>query len=231
MATHRDSTVVTVETTKSRPALTCDVTEQDHVALTRLVILVPNQGINTYALSRRVKALATPCQLRVLFLGLGGYAGVDTSAHYRLATLGSMTRDQGVGVDVHVEPDDNWVRAVHRILQPGDAVICMAEQMITLRTCGRRALSQVIEYLLDVPVYVLTGMYVAERARGPQISARMSLVLQTLSHVAMLALVMSVLWALVRIDLATTGILRTGLLCVLGLVEVGLIGAWSAMVH
>jgi hypothetical protein len=199
--------------------------------LIRLIILVPNKGIDICALARRLRALATPCQINVLLLGLSGRTGhKGVSTRLRLVALWAMTRDDHVQVDYRVEQDDNWVRAIHHVLQPGDAVICMAEQMIDMGACGCRPLSQVIEDLLDVPVYVLPGMYARERASRPRTDAQSARMVRLLSKVAILVLVIAVFWAQVQIDLVTTGILRTGLLCASSLAEVGLIGVWSALI-
>ena len=207
---------------------------QDALALTRLIVLVPSRGINHNAMAHRIWSLASPCQINVLFLSLSNKAGAeeedDTRIH--LATLASMTRDENVQVETRIEVDDNWVSAVRKVWQPGDAVICAAEQSVKLCGAGWQPLSGVLEHLLDIPVYVVPGLLLASRTRSHEPVERKDKPARLLSSLMVPILIVAGFFFLqVRINSVTTGLVHTALLCTSAVVEVGLIGMWGLMSH
>ncbi|HEY3291137.1 MAG TPA: hypothetical protein VGK87_13495 [Anaerolineae bacterium] len=217
--------VESIEYTQPRTAVQSG---SDQLQINRLIVLVPRNSVNISALARRVWSLAEPCAIPVLYLAISDDGSeLDGDARLRMVTLASMTRDDKVAVDYHLEPDHNWVRAVHTVWQPGDAVICLSEHKINLKFHGHAALSQVLESVLAVPVYVLPGLFLRNRAAEREAFMRTDRAARLLSRFLFPVLIMAgFLLTQLHISLNTAGTLRTLLLSFSGLVEIGVVGVF-----
>lgn len=187
----------------------------------RLIVLVPDQGADGNQLARQVWTLAAPCQLQVLFLcAPESDAYQESTVYLRLITLASQIRNDQVQVDTCIEPELNWVQAVLRHWEPGDIVICCAEQTYKTSTHGKQPLWQILEHTLGVPVFVLEGMYACE-ASAPQRGWGFARWL--------VAAILIVIFFFIetRIDSVTAGLARTLTLVAFAIAEVGLLAAWS----
>lgn len=212
----------------------CDLTalsrsHRDQLSIERLVILVPARGTNMSALARRVWALAEPCSIPVLYVGLAGHeTAAEGNLRLRMITLASMTRDEKVQVESHFEPGNNWIQAIHKVWKPGDVIICLAEHEVHVQYRGNHMLSEVIEAILDIPVYVVPGVMVRQRDRRREVDQKMSRLADVVSRLALPLLFIGALFVLqVRISFGEPGIMRTLLLSITGLAEVGVLGIWS----
>jgi hypothetical protein len=188
----------------------------------RLIVLVPDQGADGISLAQRVWALAAPCELQVLFLCAPEAAAFQESTIYlRLITLASQIRSDQVQVETCIEPALNWMQAVAHHWQPGDIVICCAEQKMNTVSHGRQPLSQVLEQILGVPVFVLEGMYAKEEANAPQ---HLGGIARWLIPVIIIGIFFFVE---TRVDSLTAGLAHTLILATIAVAEVGLLAAWS----
>jgi hypothetical protein len=192
----------------------------------RLIVLVPDQGADGNELARQVWTLAAPCELSVLFVCVPGTDGNrESAARLRMATMASLIRDERVEVSTQVISRTSWVNAVRRLWQPGDMVLCCAEQMVQTFASGRRRLCQVLEFALDVPVFVLTGLY----TEPPHLKASGDGIPSRILYWASLAAIMAIFFFVeVQIDQQMAGLARTALMLLAGLVELGVIVVWSA---
>jgi hypothetical protein len=231
MITRRDGLDFTGESSEIAGAKRHQV-QRDSITVDRLIVLIPNRGINYSALAKRILALAKPCQIKVLLIGLSApRATEEAEIRMRLTTLTSMMCDVDVHTDTCIEPGDDWVRAVHKFWQPGDAVICLAEQVIKLNNGVGNPLYEVIEYLLGVPVYVVAGMFVPQRIHRHQTAIPAGKAVLRLDNLLLITVILGLFLLQVRINLTTVGIVRNGLLCASSLAEVGLMSAWSGFSH
>jgi len=188
----------------------------------RLIVLVPDQGADGNSLAQQVWTLAAPCQLQVFFLCAPESDAFQESAIYlRLITLASQIRSEQVQVDTCIEPNLNWMEAVWRHWQPGDIVLCCAEQTYKTATHGRQPLYQVLENALGVPVFVLEGVYAREAAGDAQHSWTIARWLVPLILIAVFFFVEA------RIDSVTAGLTHTLVLVAFAIAEIGLLAAWS----
>jgi hypothetical protein len=206
---------------------------RDRVIVNRLIVLVPERGIEGNELARRIWALAAPCELKVVFLcALGadtdGSSEREPAMRLRLATLASLIRDERVDVSWQVMTGWGWVQAVRDAWQPGDLVLCYAEHRIPTQWWGRQPLGQILASVLDLPVYVLTGM---DEAAGqtpvrhsPTASFRSTLVYWA----GVVTLLAGFFLAQVQIDQLAAGFAHTVLFVMAALMELGLIVLWTA---
>ncbi len=194
--------------------------------VSRLVVLVPDHDTYGIELARRVWALAEPCELGVLFLCVPGTGATQESATLlRLITLASQVRSEKIQVDTCIERNVSWSAAVSRHWQPGDLVLCCAEQTVQTRGRGMQPLWQVLEFALGTPVFVLTGLY------GDQITQPARATANPLGSYARwlipLLMIGIFFFAQAQLDGLTTGLTHTLALVTLALVELTLLTLWA----
>ena len=187
----------------------------------RLVVLVPAVDVDESELATRIWSLASPRWLEVLFLSIFRSPETESLARRRLTLLAAITSDDRTHVETQLEPDGNWIQIVRRHWQPGDLIVCHAEQMLSGWGGGRRPLAKAIVSALNNPVYVLSGFYPGLPTEQPKRLARLLTWLPAFALLAIFFLLQ------VRITQGTTGWVQTALLCLSVIVEFGLIGAWE----
>jgi hypothetical protein len=120
----------------------------------RLLALVPANADYSIPM-KRIWELATTTGMPIQLIGLCNDPAQEPSLRRELITISALIRDGRVRVDANVEIGANWVEVVKRIVQPGDRIVCFAEQQIGL---FHRPLSQILESNLKMPVYILSGL-------------------------------------------------------------------------
>ncbi|MDO9302785.1 MAG: hypothetical protein Q7T89_15470, partial [Anaerolineales bacterium] len=73
-----------------------------------------------------------------------------------LVTLSAMVKDDRVSAEADVIFGKDWVNVVKTRAQPGDMVVCFAEQRVGL---SRKSLSQILQSDLNMPIYILSDLY------------------------------------------------------------------------
>lgn len=198
----------------------------------RYIVLLPTALVDIAALLHTVWAMARPEATSVLFLGLvGRYAAEEDEMRLCLATLASLTRDDQVDVQTHIVRETDWMNAVRHVWRPGDVVICQAEQMIPRGLFAWRPLWQSIERSLGVPVYIVSGVVSPQQLVVREQVMRMERVKRLLFNaLACVLIVAGFFYMQLRIDMVFSGIFRAALLCISGVLEAGLLGAWNMLI-
>jgi hypothetical protein len=128
----------------------------------RLVVLVPDGGLDETALARRVWRLASSSALKVLFLGLSSDPECVAPIRRRLALL-AVAVDQGeVSARVSVAVGSDWLQAVEDVLHDGDLLICIAGHRVPYHVIGRRKLGDALASAFRAPVYELGGLQISQ---------------------------------------------------------------------
>jgi hypothetical protein len=122
----------------------------------RLIVLVPDPEADTLPALHRIWELANARRAHVLFLSLCTDFKQEPSLRRSLITMAAMVQDGNVHAEAKVEMETNWVDSVKRNYQPGDTILCFAEQRAGLL---HRPLSQILQSNLSTPVYILSGLY------------------------------------------------------------------------
>lgn len=135
------------------------------IPLARLVVLLPNTDVNEALLARAIWALSMPRGLRVHVVAMIDDWADEGNVRLRLALLTALLRESGIEPSVELEQDDvDWTRVVRRLHQPGDAVVCHAEQMAVVGIRGARVDRQPLGACLAalrMPVCELSGVIAA----------------------------------------------------------------------
>jgi hypothetical protein len=126
------------------------------------MVLVPSLEMESAAVARRVWELANATGSQVLFLGLCSEASQEPRIRRELVTLSAMVKDDRVFAEVVVLFGKDWADVVRTLFQAGDTVVCFAGQ-----SAGslRKPLSQILQSNLNIPVYVLSGLYPLKEPR------------------------------------------------------------------
>ena len=122
----------------------------------RLIVLAPDLEADTMPAMHRIWELANAQHAHVLLLSLCKDARQESSLRRSLITMSAMVQDGYIPAEVKVEMKTNWVDLVKRNYQPGDMVVCFAEQRAGLL---HKPLSQILQSDLKMPVYILSGLY------------------------------------------------------------------------
>jgi hypothetical protein len=118
----------------------------------RLIVLIPPDSDATNV-TRRICKLATDTNSDILLLGMCKDINQELALRRDLVTVSALIRDAKIFVEIKVEVGTNWLDAVRRNYQEGDALVCIAEQQIGIR---RRPLSQILQSTLKAPLYILS---------------------------------------------------------------------------
>jgi hypothetical protein len=86
-------------------------------------------------------------------LGLCKDPAQELALRRELVTVSALIRDARVFAETKVEVGANWLDAVKRNYQDGDAIVCITDQSIGIR---QRPFSQILESTLKAPIYILS---------------------------------------------------------------------------
>lgn len=128
----------------------------------RLIFLLPNSEEDPVDATRRVWELATAAGARVKLIGLCDDAAEEPGLRRRLVTMSAIMNQGGVSVETEIAFGRDWVEAVKSRWQAGDTVLCTAEQRAGM---FQKPLSEVLQSNLDVPLYILGGLYPQDTLR------------------------------------------------------------------
>ena len=126
----------------------------------RLIVLVAQDEVDEAVLARRIWEMAVPGHSDVLYVALVRDADEESRVRRSLALLSSITRDDRLHVSTQLAFQSQWLKALRPLYQPGDAIVCLAEQ--TVKRLGRSAwpLSEQLAAEFDGAVHVLEGVSV-----------------------------------------------------------------------
>lgn len=186
----------------------------------RLIVLVPESETNTIIAARKVWELANALECRVQFIGLSSDAALEPALRRQLVNLCAMVEDENIPVDSKIETGNNWLSVVKSYWQKGDVVICFAEQRSTL---AHRSLSQILESNLDIPVYVITGMYQEE------VSLWSKWKIDAIGWAGSIGIILGFLWLQIKLTQVPTDSTHTFLLYLSLFTEAGAIWIWNSL--
>jgi hypothetical protein len=122
----------------------------------RLIVLVPDADWDFLPVKQRIRELASAWHARVLLLALCNDTRQELSLRRALVTMSAMAENGRGPVQTNVEIGLNWMDAVKRNYLTGDIIVCFAEQRAGLL---QKPLSQILESNLNVPLYIISGLY------------------------------------------------------------------------
>ena len=197
-----------------------DLTNPDVFPM-RLVILVPDQGLEAPALAQWLASRVSLHRPSILFLSVVQSLNEEPCAWLQLSDLIAWTNGLPTKVESELIQGKSWIDAVYEAWQPGDLVICQAGQTISMPGAERYPLGVALCNRLDAPVLVLTGLYRESLRRPRTRTAEVAWWGVALALVAAFGVLQ--IW----ISRIATGWASQFLLILSVLAEVGLIWIWN----
>jgi hypothetical protein len=131
-----------------------------------------------------------------------------------------MLNYDNVSAEQEVIFGKDWFRAVKSCLQPEDMIVCFEEQRVGSL---QKPLNQVMQSDLDVPIYILSGLF-------PDVSSRPNWLAQIGVWIGFVVIILGFLAFQINIyHLATNW--ATLLVLFSAIVEFCLIGVWHSVSH
>jgi hypothetical protein len=189
----------------------------------RLVILIPDLDAEEARLSHYIWSLAAQEQIEVLLVSLVQAPGDEFHALRRLTSIASITRDIWVKVETQVLFGNSWVKAVKRILGPGDLLVCASDQTITSRWGKKVSLDVVLPSSLKTPVHLIPSFF----HENPQ--PRLGWVRRLPFWVGLVIILASFFMLEVDVNHSITDWTGQVILIGLILVEIGLLYWWTSI--
>jgi hypothetical protein len=144
----------------ARPGLGLEVL----ATATRLVVLVPEAGVDPTEIAVQVRRLDPEGRLGILYVALAATSEADESWLRReLVTMGSLTRDGRPDVELRVEQRKDWIAAVAPVYRAGDALVCLRGPDPRVRWRRRPRLAEALAQAFDATVVELEGMHLGGR--------------------------------------------------------------------
>ncbi len=190
-------------------------------SLRRILVLLPDGRIDQERLVSRVQHLVEYTDLEVLYIGLRLGPDEDWRGFRQLAELLTASVKAGLRVQTRLLAKGEWLPILRGIVEPGDLILCHAEQSARQSKDPYGTLGWWVASSLNVPVYVLSGMY-TQSLPYPVSSA-----LRLAFRIAPILIVAGFFWIQVQIDKLVTGLTHTLVLSLSVLIEFGLVFLWS----
>ena len=164
--------------------------------------------------------LANTTGAHVKLLGLFNDETQEPSLRRRLVTMCAIVNYGSVSAETEVAFGKDWVDAVKSRWQAGDIVVCFAEQRAGLL---QRPLSQILQSDLDIPLYILSGLY-------PQNDSSSSWLARAAAWIGSIAIIAGFFVLQTRISLLTDWS-QTILMLLSTAVEVWAIWIWNSLLE
>jgi hypothetical protein len=134
----------------------------DLEAASWLIVLVPSIEADLSRAVQRVWELANAGSRRIRFIGLYENPAQEFTLRRQLAGMSAMVNNAGIYSETEALAGNHWAEAVHARWQTGDLIVCFAEQRVGPL---KRSLSSMLQSSLNVPIYILSGMYSQQDVR------------------------------------------------------------------
>jgi hypothetical protein len=125
----------------------------------RLVVIIPNQNVNTVDFARTVRSLALSGYKNVLLVGLEGEPDLGLAGKRELTTISALVTDPHFKVESMVAWGRSWVKSLNEISVAGDLIVCPAELTVPAGIGKRESLDLALIRRLKLPVVVLPGFF------------------------------------------------------------------------
>ncbi len=187
----------------------------------RLIVLLPESLAGSMNLAHHIYWLASREQCNVLYLILMEDEANRLSIMRRMATMAAATTGEPPRVFSRLVPREDWLSVLKTTIQPGDVVVCQAEQNVASGLLKTRSMQEYLEEDLQISCRVLSGFYHPGRELTRQ------WVLGFIFWVGCLLILAGFTLLEIKIDEVVQGFARIGLLFVVICFEFGSLLAWN----
>ncbi len=195
-----------------------DITEKK-----RLIVLLPESLAGSIKLAHQINWMASMKQYDVLYLTLAEDETNPLEVSRRMATMVAATVGEPLHVSSKLVGRDGWLNALREALQPGDLLICQAEQSVRAGFLRAVSMQAYLQETLQIPCQAINGYYHPGRDRIRQ------WLLGLLFWIVCLAILIGFSLLEIQIDRAVEGAARIALLLLTVSLEFGALIAWNRL--
>jgi len=189
----------------------------------RLIVLLPESLAGNSKLAHQINWMTGLKQYDVLYLTLLEDESNPLDVSRRMATMVAATVGEPMHVSSKLVSRDNWLTALRKIYQPGDALICQAEQSVKAGFLKALSMQDYLEEALQVHVQTISGYYHPGQERVRQ------WLLGLLFWVVCIAILVIFSLLEIQIDRTVDGVARITLLLLTMSIEFGALIAWNRL--
>ena len=125
----------------------------------RLIVLLPESLAGDIKLAHHIYRMAGLQQRDVLYLVLVEDEMNQLEVSRRMATMTAATIGETLRVHSRLASRGEWLDALRQAYQPGDSLVCQAEQSVRTAILRTESVQNTIQRSLQIPVSVLSGFY------------------------------------------------------------------------
>ncbi|SRR5690349_18110643 len=184
----------------------------------RLIVLIPPDADHALA-TKHIWKLAMTTGMPIQLIGLCKELAQEPSIRRELVTMSALIRDGRVCAEAKVEIGTDWVEVVKHNAQPGDMIVCFAEQRAGL---FQKPLSQILQSNMKTSVYILSGLL-------PENPARSNWFSQSLAWMGSIGIIAGSAVVQFQITSLAQNWAQTALMIVSIIGEIGLIWGWNSL--
>ncbi|TLN27447.1 hypothetical protein FDZ74_01435 [bacterium] len=189
----------------------------------RLIVLLPESLAGSTKLAHQINWMAGLKQYDVLYLTLVEDETNPLEVSRRMATMVAATVGEPLHVSSKMIPRDGWLNALRETFQPGDSLVCQAEQSVKAGFLKAVSMQDYLQEALQIHCQTISGYYHPAQDRVRQ------WLLGLLFWVVCLAILIGFSLLEVQIDRAVEGVARIALLLLTVSLEFGALIAWNRL--
>jgi hypothetical protein len=186
----------------------------------RLIVLVPESGVDSTLVARKIWELANVLESRIQLLSLSKDAAHEPGLRRQLVILSALVGGDGISIDSKIELGNNWLNLVKSNWHEGDVIVCFSGQQSSVLSTP---LYQALETNFNATVYVI-GSFIQpeERRHAGWVSSLMA-------WVGSVAIIYGFFLLQAKLTQPPGDLMYTALLYVSIFIEFGSIWMWSSL--
>jgi hypothetical protein len=189
----------------------------------RMIVFVPEGITDLGSLAHKIRWMALSDHFDILYLALVDNAEKTLSVSRQMATLKAITSESWLKVTVKTTPVGEWEKNIKEIYQPGDVIVCHAEQFVKTGFLKTTPIQDYLGNLLNAPTRLISGFYHPLKAQTKNW-------IRSFLFWAGCLVVLAVFTLLeIQMDQSTHGSARVIILTILAFFEVGFFWALSGI--
>lgn len=183
----------------------------------RLIVLLPESLAGSTDLAHQINWMASLQSFDVLYLPMVEEDSNPLDISRRMATMVAATIGEPMQVSSRVIARRGWLDSLRGIYQPGDLLVCMAEQSVSTGFLRAVGMQDYLQSILQIPCRAVSGYYRPVHDRARQILLRMVFWLVALAILVGFTIVE------INIDQSLHGFMRISLLILVVSLELGIL--------
>lgn len=125
----------------------------------QLIVLLPGSLAGNLKISKKIHWLAVQDKYKVLYLTIVESLEKKLTTDRSMVTMKAFTSNNVLRVDSLVILSNEWEMILERAYQPGDMIVCQAEQSVYKTFLHGLPIGKYVEEELNLPVTFLSGFY------------------------------------------------------------------------